>query len=279
MPTELFAKIDEKKRESIFEASLSEFAAQGYSLASTNRIVRASEISKGSLFQYFETKESLYYYVLDRVVAEYIEALGRHFYSSDLFEMVSEYVRSELGWYAAHPREYRLLLEAFHNDGSEISRRIAERYGREAGGVYDALLQSVDMSRFSGDRKTLTNVLKWTLDGLKEAFSQRLLAAADGVPSELFEAYTKELERCLAVLKEGFFRDARGAAEADASQDGAPVPAKAEKPSEWVLCPVCGGKTRIKIRDDTEIDNFPLYCPRCRRETLVEIRRSQVRRI
>ena len=33
---------------------------------------------------------------------------------------------------------------------------------------------------------------------------------------------------------------------------------------EWVRCPVCGNKTRIQIRVDTEMKNFPLYCPKCR---------------
>lgn len=37
----------------------------------------------------------------------------------------------------------------------------------------------------------------------------------------------------------------------------------------WVTCPVCGSKTRLKIRKDTELKNFPLYCPKCKRETLI----------
>ncbi|MEY5092713.1 cysteine-rich KTR domain-containing protein, partial [Salmonella enterica subsp. enterica serovar Corvallis] len=28
-----------------------------------------------------------------------------------------------------------------------------------------------------------------------------------------------------------------------------------------MLCPVCGNKTRLKIREDTELKKFPLYCP------------------
>ncbi|HDV0795597.1 TPA: conjugal transfer protein, partial [Enterococcus faecalis] len=27
------------------------------------------------------------------------------------------------------------------------------------------------------------------------------------------------------------------------------------------MCPICGNKTRLKIREDTELKNFPLYCP------------------
>ena len=37
----------------------------------------------------------------------------------------------------------------------------------------------------------------------------------------------------------------------------------------WLLCPVCGNKTRLKVCQDTELINFPLYCPKCKQETLV----------
>lgn len=44
----------------------------------------------------------------------------------------------------------------------------------------------------------------------------------------------------------------------------------AEKRKEfWVRCPLCGNKTRIKIRDDTILRYFPLFCPKCRQETLI----------
>ena len=33
--------------------------------------------------------------------------------------------------------------------------------------------------------------------------------------------------------------------------------------TEWILCPICGNKTRTMIREDTELRNFPLYCPKC----------------
>ena len=42
---------------------------------------------------------------------------------------------------------------------------------------------------------------------------------------------------------------------------------------QWVMCPVCGNKTRIKIRKDTKLINFPLYCPKCKHETLIAVRK------
>lgn len=46
--------------------------------------------------------------------------------------------------------------------------------------------------------------------------------------------------------------------------------------TEWLLCPICKNKTRVKIREDTEIKNFPLYCPKCKQETLIETKDLQV---
>lgn len=46
--------------------------------------------------------------------------------------------------------------------------------------------------------------------------------------------------------------------------------------SEWVRCPICGNKTRTMIRKDTELINFPLYCPKCKQETLIEAKKFQV---
>lgn len=41
------------------------------------------------------------------------------------------------------------------------------------------------------------------------------------------------------------------------------------KKEYWVRCPVCGNKTRTRVRNDTELKNFPLYCPKCKHETII----------
>ncbi|MCB7335597.1 cysteine-rich KTR domain-containing protein [Enterocloster aldenensis] len=42
--------------------------------------------------------------------------------------------------------------------------------------------------------------------------------------------------------------------------------------TEWVICPICHSKTRLKIREDTILENFPLYCPKCKQETLINVK-------
>ena len=46
--------------------------------------------------------------------------------------------------------------------------------------------------------------------------------------------------------------------------------------TEWLLCPICLGKTRIKVREDTVILYLPLYCPKCKRETLICVKDKKV---
>lgn len=45
---------------------------------------------------------------------------------------------------------------------------------------------------------------------------------------------------------------------------------------KWVLCPLCGGKTRLRILQKTILQNFPLFCPKCRRETVINARNFQI---
>lgn len=46
---------------------------------------------------------------------------------------------------------------------------------------------------------------------------------------------------------------------------------------QWLLCPICGSKTRLKIRDDTILENFPLYCPKCKKETLISVHKTNIK--
>ncbi|MDY4278249.1 MAG: cysteine-rich KTR domain-containing protein [Faecalicoccus sp.] len=42
------------------------------------------------------------------------------------------------------------------------------------------------------------------------------------------------------------------------------------------MCPMCGRKTRTKIRKDTVLVNFPLFCPKCRKETLIDLKQGNI---
>lgn len=42
----------------------------------------------------------------------------------------------------------------------------------------------------------------------------------------------------------------------------------------YILCPVCGKKTKTKVLPETELNQFPLYCPWCKRQTVIDHRKN-----
>ena len=47
---------------------------------------------------------------------------------------------------------------------------------------------------------------------------------------------------------------------------------KAVVTDKWILCPVCGAKTRTQILDDTELKHFPLFCPKCKESFIINVK-------
>ena len=46
--------------------------------------------------------------------------------------------------------------------------------------------------------------------------------------------------------------------------------------TQWIICPVCDSKTRLRIRYDTVLERFPLYCPKCKQETLIALKNMNI---
>lgn len=44
----------------------------------------------------------------------------------------------------------------------------------------------------------------------------------------------------------------------------------------WVRCPQCGEKTRLKVTLETVIEKLPLFCPKCKKVTKVNVKHNKV---
>lgn len=41
------------------------------------------------------------------------------------------------------------------------------------------------------------------------------------------------------------------------------------------VCPICHRETQERILEDTVLENFPLFCKRCKQTTIVEYRKPE----
>jgi len=43
-----------------------------------------------------------------------------------------------------------------------------------------------------------------------------------------------------------------------------------------VIIPICKSKTRLKLLAEIELKYFPLYCPKCKQEILINVKDNKV---
>lgn len=70
MPTKTFFHLPLEKQKKLLEAGEREFSRVDFSLSSINRIIQDAGISRGSFYMYFEDKEDLYFYILEKYMTK-----------------------------------------------------------------------------------------------------------------------------------------------------------------------------------------------------------------
>ena len=76
MPRPRFHKLPPAQQQAIVRAAFDEFATHGFRAASLNRIIDAAEISKGSMYYYFDDKAELYVHVARGELGRLFESAG-----------------------------------------------------------------------------------------------------------------------------------------------------------------------------------------------------------
>lgn len=133
MPNRTFLGLPKMKQEKIFRSALKEFADKGYSMASTNTICKSALISKGSMYQYFSSKEDIFFYIIKKALSEIISTYKTS-YLLDIENMSLKdiFIQSSMQlfeFYQKYPDHYKLYLrvsyEADAPNYKEIRRYLA----------------------------------------------------------------------------------------------------------------------------------------------------------
>ena len=205
MPTNQFLNLEAEKQNRIIQAAITEFAQNTYVNASTNRIVKACGISKGSLFKYFTDKEDLYFFLLDTVMWEMLRDIESDVenLSTELFQRIIDYSALEISWYIKNPDKGRLIMSAVTENDEEICSRMAERYGARGENIYYELLADIEGKNLKIAKEKIAELLKWVLEGFNETFLKKADIKKESF-EQLKENYIQELSNYIEILKTGF---------------------------------------------------------------------------
>ncbi|NLJ77777.1 MAG: TetR/AcrR family transcriptional regulator [Tissierellia bacterium] len=202
-----FKSLDLKKQEEIINAGLKEFAENGFDKASTNRIVKDAGISKGSLFNYFNSKKEFYLYLIDHGM-EFVQGLYEEIdlMEKDIFNRIGNIGIRKLKMYRGSPYVLDFLasvkLEESREVGDIISEKISLMYDRGMKEIY----KNIDYSKFRDDIdiEKAIEILNWTMFGFGEKNIQRMDDFKDG--SQFAVEALKEWEVYSNMLKDSFYK-------------------------------------------------------------------------
>ncbi|HBC96807.1 MAG TPA: TetR/AcrR family transcriptional regulator [Clostridium sp.] len=78
MPKKTFFNLEEKKQDKIIRSAISEFTKYGFERAKMDTIAKNANVSKGSMYQYFDNKEELFLFSVKWSIDLFYKRYGRY---------------------------------------------------------------------------------------------------------------------------------------------------------------------------------------------------------
>jgi AcrR family transcriptional regulator len=143
-----FDNLPEEKRARIVKAVIEEFAAHPYVSASTNRIVKAAGISKGSMYQYFENKIAVFRWLVWEHAAQVKGAyvgpadVAAAMADGDLLGFLRHGIRAGIEFTLDHPKLARAALRLMEGSGDAELAQVKEEHFRMGERMMRAFVES-----------------------------------------------------------------------------------------------------------------------------------------
>jgi len=109
-----FLNLSPEKQDRVLAAALGEFSDKGYQQASVNTMVSALGIAKGSIYQYFKDKKSLFLYIFDfaiGMVRRTLLVVKEETREENFFARLEKSLLAGVAFIQRHPRVYGLYLK------------------------------------------------------------------------------------------------------------------------------------------------------------------------
>lgn len=105
---------NQQMRRRIMDSALAEFSKQGYGGSSINTICAAQDISKGIVYHYFETKDTLYLACVEECFQRLTEYVRANIVAeqSGIEEQLENYFTVRMTFFQTYPAYQRIFCEA-----------------------------------------------------------------------------------------------------------------------------------------------------------------------
>ena len=216
VPRETFKNLENDKQQRILDTAVDEFASHGFRQASVNRMVQKLGIAKGSIFQYFGTKEGLFHVVFDHAVElirRSLRQVKQQTAETDFFERIRQSLVAGVQFIDRHPRIYRIYLKMVFQEDFPLRAEFLQQVHLFSAEYLRPLVES---GIAGGELRSDLNIdaAVFFLDALLDRFLQAYCVSFLDAGSGLYQAPKHEMERrvdeFVQLIKNGMGTVAKG---------------------------------------------------------------------
>ncbi|PYI56959.1 TetR/AcrR family transcriptional regulator [Paenibacillus flagellatus] len=202
MPHATFFNLPEAKRELIVNHAVEEFYQAGYEKASISKIVERSKIAKGSFYQYFENKDDLYLYLIERIHRQKREAAALVYQDpegTDFVEFLRRLFLSGISFFLEHPK-YAAIANEFMTLPKEVNGTFLSAGLNES---HRYLAELIERKKARGeigsgiDSDTLARMTTFFSMHFADFFMKHYASGAEE------DRYVREVDHMLRIIERG----------------------------------------------------------------------------
>ena len=200
--------LESSRRQVMINAALKEFAAKGFTKASTNVIAKESGISKALMFHYVTSKKDLFLFLYDycneMINEEFLQLLN--FDEKDILARLRQSYRLQIELMHKHPWifDFVKMTGSVHSD--ELQMDLDNRVNEKLAICQSTMFSTVDESKFREglDIETCKQLIFWANIGFTNQVLEeiRQLETAEWEGDKIFS----ELDSYLNELKKIFYK-------------------------------------------------------------------------
>lgn len=144
-----FEKLPEEKRRRILKVATEEFSNNGFENTSIQHIAKKSNISVGSIYKYFENKESLFTYIVQEGLSTLEKTLLELAPTDeDILIKAEKIIRTLLSFSREQPEFVRLYCSLTTRGNSEFLNQLSQRIEAVSASIYT---QTIAIAQETGE--------------------------------------------------------------------------------------------------------------------------------
>lgn len=199
-----FLNLSNEKQDKIINAALKEFGENSFEKASTNNIVKYAEISKGTLFNYFNSKQELYDYLIDFSFSSITEVVLNDvdLNNPDLFERIKQIGISKIKYMSRYPYMLNFTKKYYERNTLEEIKELAEKY---APNIYTRVYsENIDFTLFK-EGTNIEKAIKVTQWSIEKLGDELLLGNPCMDNLDEYKYIVSRIDDYLDFLKKSFY--------------------------------------------------------------------------